>query len=342
MRLMLLLALLALGASLRAADNGSKRYLKLKDSADAYVGEGVAKLAEFDGDGLKALEAARERARGSLASAVRVRIVSETREQSSSGPEGSTETVESKSASLADVILENVRIEDFIGLPAEGQVTALAIVSKEDYRRQLAGKAAPLYRPQYGLKLAVWGWSQPSIEAIENTGTMNSAPTDAPVNMGGNGASGSSVAPGFGLEFVWRDFSLGLDYYRKELGLYLYDDKLNQYNVRSDGISIAMASLGWQYIPWPWRVQPFVPFGVHVANVNLFQGQVIAMGASAGLGIRYWPSDAFSFELCVRFLQGLNTQRFQGGGPIYLRKGQEAEFNLTSPQARVAIQWSGY
>lgn len=343
---MRLLALLVLFAALplHAAD-GAKRYLSVKDDSDLYVGEGSAALKDFGGDGFKALAAARERARAGLAAAVRVRIVSETREESKSGPNGSTETVESKSASLADVVLENVRYEDFPGLPAEGQVSSLAIVSKADYRRQLAGKAVAIYRPQWGLKLAVWGWSLPGIEAIENSGTVNGAPTDAPFNgytNSGGAANGSSTNPGFGLEFVWRDFSLGVDYYRKELGLYVYDDIMGKYGVRTDGITVAMASVGWQYIPWNWRVQPFVPVGVHLAHTSLFQGQAIVGAASAGLGLRYWPSDAFSFEIGARYFQGFNTERFQGNGPIYLRKGQEATFNLSGPQMRAAIQWSGF
>lgn len=341
--------LLASTLPLRAAEDAeelNRRYLKLKDSADYYLGEGVAKVSEFDGDGLKALEAARERARASLASSVRVRITSETKEHSKAGSEGSSESVESKSASLADVVLENVRVEDFVGLPQAGQVTALALLDKADYRRQLAGKSTPVYRPQYGIKLAVWGLSLPSFDKIENSGTANGQPTDAPLANSGGGSSdsGSGIAPGYGLEFVWKDFSVGFDFYRKNTSLYVYDPALDHYEVKTDGLGLWMGSLGWQYIPWNWRVQPFFPLGIHGGGAGWTMYSAFSMAASAGAGLRYWPSDAFSLEVSYRYFQGFNSAVLtKDGVPLRLRKGQpDADFTLTGSQTRVAIQWSGF
>src|SRR6266852_388429 len=56
------------------------KYNNLTDRSDTYVGEGLAKASEFSGDANKALQAARQRAREDLASAVRVQVSSQTSE----------------------------------------------------------------------------------------------------------------------------------------------------------------------------------------------------------------------------------------------------------------------
>jgi hypothetical protein len=342
-----ILVLLLGGAALHAADAG-KRYLKLKDDSDLFVGEGVVELKEFKDDGLKALEAARERARASLASSIQVRITSETSEELKNGKDGSSEELSSKSKSLSDLVLENIHNEDFVDFPEKGKVTVLAYVSKADYRRQLAGKAVRVYRPEYGLKLTVWGLGLNSFATIEDSGTVNGEPKDFPLangNGGGasNGDSGSGMTPGFGLEFVWRDLSIGIDTYRKDEALYVFDPATKTYGQSSDGLGLWMLSLGWQYIPWSTRVQPFFPVGLHVAHSSWNMYMAGAAAASLGAGLRYWPSDAFSIELAFRYLQGFwGNPYLKDGEALRLRSNQNAEFELTGSQTRVAIQWSGF
>ena len=77
MKKSLLLALSLLTALPLAAEDSEKlnrRYLKLKDSADYYLGEGVAQLKEFENDGLKALARARGAKRSSRSSRCRSTI----------------------------------------------------------------------------------------------------------------------------------------------------------------------------------------------------------------------------------------------------------------------------
>jgi hypothetical protein len=353
MKKCLILALLVSGSPLWGADTG-RHYLKLKDDSDLFLGEGVAELKEFKDDGLKALEAARERARAALAASIQVRITSETSEVSKNGKDGSTEELSSKSRSLSDLVLENIRSEDFVDFPEKGRITVLAYVTKEDYRRQLAGKAVKVYRPEYGLKLAVWGLSLGSFSTIEDSSTTNGAPTDGfPITNGngGNGGggggssgqSGSGMTAGFGLEFVWRDFSFGVDEYRKDEPLYVFDPKTKTYSQSSDGLGLWMASATWQYIPWNTRVQPFFPVGLHIGQSSWNMYMAGGAAVSAGAGLRYWPSDAFSFEVAFRYLQGFwGNPYLKDGEPLRLRSNQNAEFNLTGSQTRVAIQWSGF
>ncbi len=342
--LFLLQLTLPLGAA-EDANKLSKRYLKLKDSSDAYVGEGVAKLTEFAGDGLKALEAARERARANLAASVRVRIVSETREQSSSGPEGSTETVESKSASLADVILENVRVEDFIGLPDKDQITALAIVSKQDYRRQLAGKGPRVYRPEYGLRLIYVATTTFDFQKV--VGDENQKWLSVPLKPGTTlmQADGNAESlQGLGLEFRFRDWSLSA-----EMGLVSnvlivpYDPVDGLYGMNKGGLETLTASIGYDWTPWAWRVQPYLPLALRYTHVSLTQYEAWAPAASAGLGLRYWPNDSLAFDISGRYIHGLaNAALMRGGKPLYLGPGKPAELSLNGAQWQVSLLWSGF
>jgi len=346
MRKLFLLAVLAAALPLSAADNGGKRFLKLKDDADLYVGEGVAVTKELGGDGLKALAAARERARANLAAAIRVRIVSETTSVEKSGPDGATETVEAKSASLADVVLENVRYEDFPGLPAEGQVSSLAIVSKEDYRRQLAGKAVKVYRSESGLRLGAFGLFNDSLGALHNASV--NPPPNANQGNGGSSASGSDNTPGYALEFFWRRWVLALHYYSIDCPLFIWEPSTQSRVGHSSGLSYHQLQLGYDWEPWAWKLQLFVPLRLSVAHSDWQQYQAVAYGAQAGLGLRWWATDAIAFELSGRWQQGFNTVAYeQNGQPLKVANSDgltytDATFSLTGAQILGAITWNGF
>jgi hypothetical protein len=346
----LLCLLLGPVAALAAQSPAERTYIAMKQDSDIYLGEGVAELKDFDGDKLKARSAAKERARGDLAANVSVEVKSLSSEKLESKDGKVSEELKSQSSSQADLKLDNVKYVELDEYPEPGQVTVLASLNKEDYRRQLAGKTTPVYRPEYGIKLDAWGLSLPSFNTIEDSGT-NAA--NLPL-AGGNGSSSNSNSngattgstgdtPGIGMEFVWKDFSLGLDYYSKDMQVYLYHPSAGNYDRITDGLSLAMVSLGWQWIPWDWRVQPFFPVGLDGAFSDFNYFQAYGAGAFAGAGLRYWPSDSFSIELSWRYLQGFNDADYEKAGqPMLLRPGQQADFSLTGQQTRAAIQWSGF
>src|SRR5258708_6643732 len=144
---------LALSGEAPASKAATMRaYMYIKEDSDRFVGEGVAELKEFDGDSVKALAAAKERARGDLASNVRVQVSSDTAEKLESKNGKVTEELKSESKSHADVALENVKYMEFKDFPEKGQMTVLASLSKEDYRRQLAGKKVSVYLPENSLR----------------------------------------------------------------------------------------------------------------------------------------------------------------------------------------------
>jgi hypothetical protein len=347
MRRLLILGFLCATLPLAAADNGGKRFLKLKDDTDLYVGEGVAVTQELGGDGLKALAAARERARANLAAAIRVRIVSETKATEKSGPDGSTETVESKSASLADVVLENVRYEDFPGLPADGQVSSLAIVSKADYRRQLAGKAVRVYQTESGLRLGAFGLWTDSLDHIKNAG--NGSPPSGMIGSGsGNlGSSSSQNTPGYALEFFWHRWVLGLHFYQVDSPLYVWDPSQGKFSGHSATLGYHGFQLGYDWELLDSKLQPFVPLRLIVAHSDWEQYSAIGYGAQGGLGLRYWPTDGFSFELSGRWQQGFNSVTYQQNGKTLIygnTNGDQVtpEFSITGAQILGAINWNGF
>jgi hypothetical protein len=347
MRRILLLALLGLSLPLTAADNGAKRFLRTKDDGDLYVGEGVAASKDFGGDGLKALSAARERARASLAAAIRVRIVSETTSSEKSGPDGATETVEAKSASLADVVLENVRYEDYPDLPAAGQVSSLAIVSKEDYRRQLAGKAVRVYHSESGIRLGAFGLFTDSLDHIKNASVSPPPPSLVGNGSGGSGSSSSQNVPGYALDFIWHSWVLGLQYYSVDCPLYVWDPAQGKFSGRSAQLGYQGLHLGYDWEPWATKLQLFVPLRLVLGHADWEQYSAIAYGAQAGLGLRWWPTDAFAFELSGRWQQGFNSAPFDQGGKALVygdSAGDQvsADFNLTGAQILGALTWNGF
>jgi hypothetical protein len=355
-----LILLLVLLAAPLAAANPAKRYLSLKDDADLFVGEGAADLKEFGGDGLKALEAAKERARAALASSIQVRITSETTETSSNGKGGSTEEIQSRSRSLSDLVLENTHLEDFVDFPDKGRITVLATVSKEDYRRQLAGKAVKVYRSQYGLRLGVWGMALPSTEALLASGqaypadgkpvTMGGEDSNVFVGTGGNNSGngqlkgGGGIPIGFALEFIWRGFVASLNMQAREAELYVLSKDSSRYFVTGSNITLAMAQLGYDWEPWAWRLQPFFPLRLNVANSSWNQYMAVATGASAGAGLRYWPNDSLSFEVSFRAMVGISGSEYtqDDGRVLKVRQNQAPRLDLSGSQTLVALQWSGF
>jgi hypothetical protein len=319
-------------------------YITMKQDADLFVGEGVAEVKDFDSHAGAALAAAKQKARADLAESIHVHVSSEMTDKTQAKDGQVKEEISSESKSRSDLDLEGVKYLELRDYPEAGQMTVLASLSKEDYRRQLAGKATHVYRPEYGIKLEAWGLSLNSFNTIENTG-MN-APTNLPLAPGSqtNGSTSSTGnTPGIGMEFVWKDFSLGLDYFSKDMQVYLYQPGPKDYLAVTDGLSLAMVSLGWQWIPWDWRVQPFVPVGFNGAFSNFNYFQTYGLGVFAGVGLRYWPSDSFSIEISWRYLQGLNTSDYEKDGQaLHLGPQQDASFSLTGQQTRAAIQWSGF
>jgi hypothetical protein len=298
------------GANTKAA----RRLATLKDDSDNYTGEGVVTLRDFDGNFSKAKAAAKERARVDLASGIRVQVRSETSEKMELKGGKVTEEIKSLSESKVLLDLENITFLDFEDVPKQGELTVLAMLSKEDYRRQLAGKAANLFKRENG---------------IEGTYAYQAA-------QGGVSTPLSGSAPG--VEVFWRGISLGF----RQFGVaYSFTAPPPDCSVCSGTYStienggsakgaINTISLGYDWTPWRSRFQIFVPLRINqvmmeVTETNKYlivsqpgfppnstqeqptEYRVNSWGASLGCGLRFWLNDAIALDVVGYVDEALGT-----------------------------------
>jgi hypothetical protein len=340
MRRFLLPALLAVSLPLSAADPGAKRYLAIKEDGDLYVGEGVAELKEFPASELKALEAARERARAALGGAIQVRVRSEISEQSSQGKEGSSEELSAKSSSIADLVLENVHSEDFIGLPKEGRITVLAWVSKEDYRRQLAGQKVPVYRHQWGFKAGI------GPARIDSVAVLMDSVKDyvSPIGIRGT-VDKSPIAFAPMVELGWQGWALGLQSWGLQIDTYDYSGSNGGGPGRHDySFNALLFQAGYDITPWAWRLQPYAPLRLEGASVSLGPYSTFLSSATAGGGLRFWATDSLAVEAAGSYRFGLNSSTFvdKAGQELRLGSGAVPSISLSGFQLLAGLRWSGF
>jgi hypothetical protein len=322
-------------------DMAMKTYVYMKQDSSIYLGEGVVQLEEFSGDMAQAIPAAKERARADLASGIRVQVKCEVSETVQSKSGKTSEDLSSRSKSEADLSLENIKYVEFRGLPEEGQVTVLASISKEDYRRQLAGKGTKVYLPENGLQFnfgfLAWRSLHSSSLANGNGAVDQSSPSSSPRNayiashpgiynqaLGGDGDSYS-----LGMAFLWRSWSIGVN--ATPVGLVNFPTYQGDGSTPAAPLDIQWASLdilrvsaGYDWTPLAWKLQPFVPLRVDydIWNMNPYFAQTL--GVSVGAGLRYWVNDIAALQVLATWHQGLRdgTVYYQGA-PVQQAPGQD-------------------
>lgn len=335
-----------------------KKYNALKDDSDYFVGEGVAKVAEFNGDEDKAVEAAKERAREDLGRAVAVEVKSMTSEKIESGPTGISEELKTEGHSASQVKLENVKTREFKGFPSDGKITVLAYLSKEDYRRQLAGKSVQLYRPERGLRIIFGQISPRWLEDFANWSQLQIQSTlNNPQLMNATRPSWTGVSSyNLGVEAFWRDFVLGLSYSQWSMNTYAYGGSNPQLGGQFSVTALSLQA-GYDWTPWAWRLQPYLPLRLEATNLssNFLMGvngpigaqsggytaneDNMLFGALIGLGLRYWPFDSLAFDVCYRQHEGF------GGSSVNViseQKSGNLGVSLNSWEWQVSTVWSGF
>lgn len=357
--LLTLLFLSALTAPLSAADKEIwDKYNNLKDDGDLYVGEGLAKASEFGGDVDRAKQAARERAREDLGASVRVEVRSKIQEQASQANGQSSESIKSSGQSESAVTLENVKFREFKDFPHDGDDTVLAYLSKEDYRRQLAGKAVSVYRPQFGVGITGGILNLSSMAALQNLDIKD----DSNTSQNGIGASmnfHSMQASQVGVKLSWPFLVCEVSYATGSTLLYANDGQLAEtahgpsyYQSQNYSVSLLEAKLGYDITPWAWRYQPYLPlrllagtFEMEDSN-NARTSPALLFGASAGLGFRYWFMDGLALELSVEWQQGFNS--FDPEFPPSNHRLQIDATDYTPPldlsglEFQAGLRWSGF
>jgi hypothetical protein len=291
------LGLNALSLLAQAADSPAmKTYIHMKQDSDLFLGEGLADRKDFDGNAAKALEAARSRAKGALAEAIKVRVSSQTSENIESKDGKISEDLKSQTQSQADVSIENIKYMEFTDFPETGQMTVLATVSKEDYRRQLAGKGVKVYHLESGLRIG--GGLRQSLDLGKLT-------------RNGTQEAGDALTAG-NLDFFWRNFFAGF-----QVGyLAMPDSRSVTASTVGKAVSYYGLRLGYDWAPWAWRVQPFVPLQLGYGYWDMDPYFAQTCDVATGLGLRYWANDTIAFQLHGVYHQNLF------GGDVATRDGK--------------------
>jgi hypothetical protein len=346
--ILMLLANLLPVTILSAKDSPAEHlYMTMKQNQDLFVGEGTADISDFQGKPLDALAAAKERARADLAANIKVHVSSQVTENLESKDGKSSEEIKSQSKSQADIDLQNVKYIEMRDYPEQGEMTVLASLGKEDYRRQLAGKGVAVYRPENGLRVNFGGY-RPSFLGDY----LTELPDSSAMVTGTNAVGGGFNVPlNFGVDVVWRDFVIGLAVAHFDEGIYTYDTgpktqtNAPGWNTTDFSATFVQAQLGYDWTPFSWRLQPFIP--VRLEDIEAFlsgaNGNLIDL--SAGLGLRFWPNDSLALELVGVYHQGLNSFTMNNyGGPFRIDANPSDFVTVSSTgfEAKVGILWSAF
>jgi hypothetical protein len=287
-----------------------KLYMAMKQDGGIYLGEGVAELKDFEGSQAKALDAARQRAKGSLAESIQVHISSQTQEHLGLDKGQASESISSTTQSQASLDIADIKYVELKDFPETGQTTVLASVSKEDYQRQLAGKKKPLYQPQWSLSLGVvesrWGSFHDFTQASRDQRKiyLQSAPASTLDESSPDLFEGLM---GYSLELGWRGWVLAFNYFQADMKLWKVHLGSNPATGASFTSNYALTRMdgefGYDWAPFSWRLQPFLPLRLMVSQTQLqslqTQGhhQATLYSGNAGLGLRFWVTGELALEL---------------------------------------------
>ncbi len=316
-----------------AADSPAMRtYIHMKQDSDLFLGEGLAEKKDFDGNAAKALEAAHSRANGALAEAIRVRLSSQITEELQSKDGKTTEAIKSRTQSQAEVSVENVKFMEFADFPEPGQMTVLATVSKEDYRRQLAGKGVRVYHLESGLRASA------ALAVSPGLGDLTRSSNDEP----GDALAGAS------LDFLWRDLFAGLQFGMigkgQGGGSTTGSTAPKPTSVLNAAVNRYSFHLGYDWTPWSRRLQPFLPVQVQYSYWDMDPQVAQTFDAAAGLGLRYWANDTMAFQILGSYHQALSGGAIadKSGKALLMPGGAQATVSASGGEGSVGIIWSGF
>jgi hypothetical protein len=365
-------SVLFISACLHAGANSDtwKKYNNIMDDGDSYVGEGVSQASEFNGDAMKAADTARQRARASLAESIRVHIASETTESVQGGAKGVTETIESRSKESADLAIENVHLREFPDFPDPGKTTVLAYVSKEDYLRQMAHQGVPVYRPQWGVSVGYDLYPNSLMTKLVQASDKYASPALAATNQGPGGLG--EIYPGtpgplsgYDVAFTSPYGLLDVAYYQQNLDVWqdAFCDScdsngngINNYSTYPFSMTLLLVQAGYDWTPWLWRLQPFVPLRAGIGFLGLdntglageYNYSATLYEVSGGLGLRWWLNGEFSLEFSANENVALGSEALkskqQGGTQsfYFLRTATAPNVDLGEYNLHWGVKWSGF
>lgn len=344
MRKIFLFATLALASALCARESLDKVYEGLMNDPDLFAGEGLVSRSSYGGDAEKAKASARERARASLVESIRVHVVSQVKDTQKSGRQGDLQEVEAKSVSSSDLELENIQYRALDDFPKDGQLTVVATLSKLDYDRQMAGLRKNRFRPYWGLMVYYILYEKyvNLDKLLDDESRKGRSGLAFSSTMGS--VSGSIDPPqGFGLQFRYKEWSLGIEKSSGRALIYPYDPATALYRWDYTSFDIFGAEAGWDFAPLASRFQPYIPLRLRYFGVSIGEFSGSAPQLSAGLGMRYWASESFFFNLAGQWNQGLGeVELTDSGKPFWRSPGRKAMVDFSGVQCDIGLTWTGF
>jgi hypothetical protein len=323
----LLLAALLPAAAARAEAG----YQALKEDPSLYFGEGAARLDEHGGDPLAAEQAALVAARASLAEAIETRISVLTTDILVGGSKAAEERVSSRSRSASVVKLVNIRTRTFTDRPRGGEITVLAYITRDDYRRLLGGRLDD--SPHAALTVML------GEHVMVNAGDLGPA-------LGIGQSAPSFLLPGF--EVAFGPWTAGFSAFSYRLIGGAWDPKNLVSTPGSPwhgNLQFMRAGLGFDWRLGKARFQPYVPLRLECQWLDISEYVARAFpGGSAGVGLRYWLNTHAALDL-----RGIWHQAFQGpstspdladpaGSSFMIFPPRAVTMNLDGPELLIGLQ----
>jgi hypothetical protein len=256
-------------------------------------------------------------------------VSSETTENLQAKDGKVSEELKSQSRSQSDLKLENIKYLEFKGMPAEGQVTVLASLSKADYRRQLAGKGPTVFTRESGISA--------------NFAMLSSSWSSA--------FPASNKPEALGAEFFWRGYSLGICQSSYTwLGGYRNSTDTANSTPLDLNVDIVELSLGYDWTPWHTRLQPFFPVRLKMGAIGGIGNDIpLIFGASAGAGLRLWIIDTIAADISGVWGQGFNSATpisssgsDSGKAYHFYDTNSTVSPNLSDARLQIGLMFSGF
>jgi hypothetical protein len=267
------------------------------------------------------------------------------------------EELHSESSAEATVQLRNLAFREYADVPKAGQVSVLASITREDYRRMLAGLQLKAFHPENGVMIGLRYQDIGGLHKLLDASQVaqNAAP-DLP-QYADKGKATIGPAPGYlmlpVLEGHWRDFNAAFGWLHQNVGIYALDLADSQlYRNSTMTLNGFLYEAGWDLTFWDRRLQTYLPLRLQAEYLELrSEGSAASAiypawlySATAGLGARFWANEKIALDGAVLWAVALNQAQFLGDkGPLRLAPGQDAPaVGLDGLQLKLDLRYSGF
>jgi hypothetical protein len=324
-----------LGSTCLHADEAAapQAYADIKSDLSLHLGEGSAALGDFRGNPFEAERAALAQARASLAESIQVRVSVLTSDTVIAGSKEANQVLESRSHSVSVVNLEDISTRAFLNYPEAGDLSVLAWITDKDYHAVLGARLDD--SPHGGLEIMAGYYALSDLVSLTSS---------QPGGAGSLQASPLKNLTPFGLEFSRGPYLFGLEVaFMTPSFIQWVPDQAGQggsYTLASfQGAGMAAAWLGYDWAPWKWRIQPYIPLRAKAGLIQFAPWNSKFFGAAAGLGLKLWLSNHVAIDLQGLWNAGPEEAIGNSGGgtPLQLSPTQNAQISVDGFEAHAGL-----